>query len=74
MASPLSRPTKKLKMVEEKNIASSSWPNKLKLLENVKTSSNLRCSLHLSVHQFEFSNIIDNPIEVKEMEDPSESK
>ena len=60
-------------MVEEKNIASSSRPKKSKLLENVRTPSNLRCSLRRPIHQFEFSNTVDDPIKVEEMEDPSKS-
>ena len=60
-------------MAEKKNIGSSSWPKNSKLLKNVRTPSNLRDSLCRSVHQFEFSNTVDDLIEVEEMEDPSES-
>ena len=73
MTSPLSRPTKKLKMAKEKNIASNNRPKKPKLLKNVRTPSNLRRSSCRAVHQFEFSNTVDDPIEFEEMGDPYES-
>ena len=37
------------------------------------TPSNLQRSSSRQIHQFEFSNTIDDPIEVEEMEDPSDS-
>ena len=68
-----SRPTKRLKMAEENNIASSGQPKKSKLPEDVKTPSNLRRSLRRPTHHFDFSNTVDDLIEVEELEDPSES-
>ena len=73
LTSPPSRPTKKIKMAEEKNITSSSRPKKTKLPENVRTLSNLRRSSCQPVHQLVFSNNVDDPIKVEEMEDPYES-
>ena len=58
-------------MIEEKNVASSSRPKKSKFPEDVKSFSNLRRSSHRPTHQFDFSNTIDDPIEVEEKEDPS---
>ena len=58
-------------MAKEKNIASEF--KKPKLLETMKIPSNLRCSSRLMVHCLEFSNTANNPIEVKEMGNPSES-
>ena len=66
------RPTKKLNMTEEKKIASRSRPKEPNLSEDVRSSSNLRRSSHRLAHQFDFSNIVDDPIEVEEVEDPSE--
>ena len=59
-------------MVEEKNVASSSQPKKPKLFEDVRNSSNLWWSSRRPTHQFDFSNTADDPIEVEEVEDPSE--
>ena len=73
LTSSPSSPTKKLKMAEDKNIASNSRPKKPNLPKNVRTPSNVRCSSLRLANQFYFSNTIDNPIEVEEMEDPSES-
>ena len=39
----------------------------------MRTPSNLRRSSWRPVYQFEFSNTVDDPIEVEEMENPSES-
>ena len=39
----------------------------------MRTPSNLRYFLHRPTHQFDFSNTIDDSIEVEEVEDPSES-
>ena len=39
----------------------------------MRTPLNLRRSSCWLVHQFEFSNTVDDPIEVEEMEDPSKS-
>ena len=60
-------------MGEEKNIASSSRPKKSKFLENVRTPSNLWHYSCRPIHQFDFSNIVNDPIKVEEMEDPFES-
>ena len=60
-------------MVKDKNIASSSRPKKSKLLEDVRNSSNLRRPSCRPTHQFDFSNTVDDPIEVEEEEDPSGS-
>ena len=60
-------------MVEEKNIASSSRPKKFKFPENVRTPSNLRHYSRRPVHQFDFSNTVNDPIKVEEMEDPFKS-
>ena len=67
------KPTKKLKMAEEKNVASSSRPKKSKLPENMGTPSNLRHPLRRINHKFYFSNTVNDPIEVEEVEDPSKS-
>ena len=72
LTSSLSRPTKKLKMAKEKNIASNSRSKKSKLLEDVRNPSTLQRFSRRPAHQFDFSNTIDNPIEVEEVEDPSE--
>ena len=61
-------------MTEEKNVASSCWPKKSKLLEDVRNSSNLRRSSHWLIHQFDLFNTIDDPIKIEEMEDPYESR
>ena len=53
----LSRSTKKLKMAKEKNITSSSWPKKSKLLDDVRNSSNLRRSSCKPARD-----IVDDPI------------
>ena len=71
MTSPI-RPTKKLKMTKENKITSSSRPKKPKLSKDVKNSSNLRESSCTPTYQFDFSNTVDDPIEIKEVEDPSE--
>ena len=60
-------------MVKEKNVASNSQPKKSKLFEDVRNSSNLRRSSRRPAYQFDFSNIVDDPIEVEEVEDPSEN-
>ena len=73
LTSSPSRHTKKLKMAEEENIASSSRLKKSKLLKDVKNSSNLWRSSCIPAHQFDFSNTINDPIKVEEVEDPSES-
>ena len=73
LTSSPNRPTKKLKIDKEKNIASSSQPKKSKLLEHVRNSSNLRRSSRRPVHSFDFSNYVDDLIEVEEMDDPSET-
>ena len=39
---------------------------------DVRNFSNLRQSSRKLAHQFDFSNIVDDPIEVKEVEDPSQ--
>ena len=59
-------------MTEEKNVASSSQPKKPKLSKDVRNSSNLWWSSRRPAHQFDFSNTVDDPIEVEEVEDPSE--
>ena len=65
-----SRPTKKLKMVEEKKTISNSWPKKPKLFEDVRNSSNLRRSSHRPAYQFDFSNTIDDPSKLKKWKIP----
>ena len=72
MTSSPSRPTKKLKMAKEKKTTSSSQLKKTKILEDVRNSSNLWQSSHRPVHRFDFSNTVDNPIEIEEVEDPFE--
>ena len=72
MTSSPSRPTKKLKIAKEKKPTSSSWPKKPKLYEDVRSSSNLQPSSCRPSHQFDFSNIVDDPIEIEEVEDPPE--
>ena len=37
----------------------------------MKNFSNLRRSLRIPSHQFDFSNTVDDPIEIEEVEDPS---
>ena len=64
-----SRPTKK---AEEKNVAFSSQLKKDKLSKYVRNSSNLWRSSRKLAHRIDFSNIVDDPIEVEEVEDPSE--
>ena len=59
-------------MAKEKKTTSSSWSKKPKLFEDVKSSSNLRLSLHKLAHQFDFSNPVDDPIEIEEVEYPLE--
>ena len=68
-----SRSTNKLKMDEEKNIVSNSRPKKPKFPKNLRNPSNLRRFSRRSAHQFNFSNTVDDPKEVEEMEDPFES-
>ena len=51
-------------MVEEKNVTSSSWPRK----SNIPSNMGL-----LPTHKFDFPNTVDDPIEVEEVEDPSEN-
>ena len=58
-------------MAEENNVASSSRPKKPKSFEDVRNSSNVRWSSCRPTHQFVFSNTVDDPIKVEEMEDPS---
>ena len=60
-------------MVKEKNISFDSLLKKSKLPKDVRNSSNLRCSSPIPAHQFDFSNTIDDPIEVEEVEDPFEN-
>ena len=62
----------KLKMVKEKKTTSSSRPKKSKLSEDVRTSSNLWSSSRRLAHHFDFSSIVDDPIEIEEVEDPYE--
>ena len=38
----------------------------------MRNSSNLQRSSHRLAHQFDFSSIVDDPIEVEEVDDPSE--
>ena len=61
-------------MAEEKKTTSSSRPKKLKLSKDVRNSSNLRRSSRKLAHQFDFSNTVDHPIEIKEVEDSSEDR
>ena len=73
LTSSPNRPTKKLKMAKQKNVASSSWPKKSKLPKDRKTPSHLqRYSCRLT-HHFDFSNYVDDHIDFEEMEDPSKS-
>ena len=65
LTSSPSRPTKKLKMAEQNNMSSNSRAKKPKLLEHVRTPSNLRRSSRWPVHQFDFSNTVDDPIKVE---------
>ena len=44
-----------------------------KVPQDVRNSSNLWRSLHRPAHQFNFSNTVDDPIKVEEVEDPFES-
>ena len=67
-----SRPTKKLKMADEKNIASNSRLKKPELPEYVRYSSNLRQSSCRPAHH-DFSNTVDDPIEVEKVENPSKN-
>ena len=71
MTSSPSRPTKKLKITKEKKTTSSSQPKKPNLSEYVMNSSNLQRLSCRPSHQFDFSNTIDDPIKVEEVEDPS---
>ena len=71
MTSSPSKPTRKLKITEEKNVASSSRPKKPKPSEYVRDSSILRRLLRRLAYQFDFSDTVDDPIEVEEVEDPS---
>ena len=61
-----SRPIKKLKMEKEKKTISNSRPKNPKLYEDVRNSSNLWRSLRRLTHQFDFSNTVDDPIEIEE--------
>ena len=58
-------------MAEEKKTTSNSWPKKPKLYVDVRISSNLQWLSCRLAHQFDFSNTIDDPIEIEEVEDPS---
>ena len=59
-------------MAKEKKTTSSNRPKKPKLSEEVRNSSNLWRSLRRLAHHFDFSNTIDDPIEIEEVEDPFE--
>ena len=72
MTSSPSKPTKKLKMANEKKTTSNSQPKNPNLSEDVRNSSNLRWSSRKLAHQFDLSNTVDDPIEIEEVEDPSE--
>ena len=50
-------------MAKEKKTIFNSRPKKPKFSEDVKNSSNLRRSSCRPAHQFDFSNIVDDPIE-----------
>ena len=71
LTSSASRPTKKLKMAEEKKATSSSRSKKPNLSEDVRSFSNLRRSSCRLAYQFDFSNTVDDPIEVEEVKDSS---
>ena len=47
-------------------------PRSRNIFENVRNSSNLRRSSRRPTHQFDFSNIVDDPIEIEKVGDPSE--
>ena len=74
LTSSPSRPTKKLKMAKKKKTTSSSRPKKPKLSEDVRNSSNLRWSSCRLAYQFDFSNTVDDPIEIEEVEDSKDSE
>ena len=59
-------------MAKEKKTISISRPKKLKLFEEVRNSSNLWRSSCRPVYQFDFSNIVDVPIEMKDSSEDSE--
>ena len=59
-------------MAKDKKTTSSSRLKKLKLSKDVRNSSNLRWSSSRLAHQFNFSNTVDDPIKIEEVEDPSE--
>ena len=59
-------------MAKEKKTISNSRPKKPKFYKDVKNFSNLRRSSRIPSHQFDFSNTVDDPIEIEEVEDPSE--
>ena len=73
LTSSPSKPTKKLKMAMEKKTIPNSRLKKPKLYEDVRNSSNLRKLLCKPAHQYYFSNTVDDPIEIEEVEDPSEN-
>ena len=60
-------------MAMEKKTTPSSRLKKPKLYEDVRNSSNLRQLSRKPAHQFDFTNIFDDPIEIEEVEDPSEN-
>ena len=60
-------------MAKKNIVASTSQPKKPKLPEIVEIHSNLRRSSHRMVHRIEFSNTANDPIEVEEMGNLSES-
>ena len=72
MTSSPSKPTKIFKMTKEKKTTSSGRPKKPKLSEDVRNFSNLRRSSRRPTHQFDFSNTVNDPIEIEEVEDHSE--
>ena len=59
-------------MTKEKKTTSSGQLKKPKLFEDVRNFSNLRWSLLIPTHQFDFSNTVNDPIEIEEVEDHSE--
>ena len=59
-------------MAKEKKTISNSQPKKPKFSEDVKNFSNLRQSLRRPTNQFDFSNTVDDPIKIEEVEDPYE--
>ena len=59
-------------MAKEKKTIFNSLPKNPMLFEDVKNSSNLQKWSSRPSYKFDFSNIVDDPIEIEEVEDPPE--